>query len=111
MTTVLGFEDGVLDGNMLRKVEVVRFEGDFPERSQLNDKGIVIYIPFKWNLRYVDLVLRIVYNKAAQQTTSASLQSKSQCHYQWTMSVLLNSTHSLLHRFRKVPSTSTKCTV
>ena len=39
---------------------VVRFEYDTPASSQLNTEGLIMFIPMKFNHRYVDAVLRYV---------------------------------------------------
>ena len=41
---------------------VVRFTEDFPQEDQLNDDevGVTLYWPLQWNVRYIDVVWRIV---------------------------------------------------
>ena len=45
----------------LASCDIVRFSGDTPLRMTLNRKGLTIFIPLKYNRKYVDAVLRYVH--------------------------------------------------
>jgi hypothetical protein len=63
------------------KVKIVRFHGDFPDEQDIHDNelGTTVYWPYKWNLRFVDLVIRNVKNiPVSGATRSRSKGAKKQ---------------------------------
>jgi hypothetical protein len=64
------------------KVRIVRFEQNFPVRCELNANALTLFVPFKWNLRAVDAVLRVVvgnttYIFAMQVTMQTPVEHRS----------------------------------
>lgn len=75
---VNGAPEGVIALIASSAIKVVHFEQNFPAREELSTSGCTAYVPDKWNLRHVDLVLRIVLEKltfiCAMQITLQSPQ-------------------------------------